>query len=146
MVLVLGAAAHAGMPYLPQIGPPPLRVQPKSSSTAVFKIVEAPAPAVTNSPAILPAGNFPGETNSTAADPLSLASATAPVSLEDTFASSVFTLPTPDLLGLTPQMLATYFHPVQFGTNAALAVPFRVSFLPPVPPDKKSSRAEYIVK
>ena len=61
--------------------------------------------------------------------------------------TSVFALPTPDLLSITPQMLAAYFRPVQFGTNAAALVgPFHVGFMPPQPVPDKSSRAEYIVK
>ena len=55
-------------------------------------------------------------------------------------------MPTPDLLGITPQMLATYFRPIQLGTNSAVPImPFQVIFMPPMPPDK-SSHAEYIVK
>jgi hypothetical protein len=71
----------------------------------------------------------------------------ADTSLEETYRTSIFALPTPDLLGITPQMLATYFRPVQFGTNsAALVGPFHVGFMPPQPAPEKSSRAEYIVK
>jgi hypothetical protein len=149
IVVIVGAAAHAGMPYLPLIGPPPLRLlAAKSPGTAVFKI-EAPVPPVTNSPAVAAAKNFLAETNSasvvTPAVVAPLIGAGAEQSLGETFAGSVFELPTPDLLGLTPQMLATYFHPVQFGTNDAATGPFRVSFLPPLPPDR-SSHAEYNVK
>ena len=82
-----------------------------------------------------------------AAGPLS--GGEADQSLDETFSASIFALPTPDLLGLTPQMLATYFRPVRFGTNAAaLTGPFHVGFMPPLPPPEpdKSSHAEYIVK
>ena len=77
---------------------------------------------------------------------MSFLSASPEQSLGDAFTASVFMLPTPDLLGISPQMLASYFRPVQLGTNyAALTGPFHVTFMPPLPPDK-SSHAEYIVK
>jgi hypothetical protein len=148
-IVVLGAVAHAGLPYLPLIGPPPLRVQATKSPAAAVVKFEAPlAVAVTNLPAVA-AKEFPGTTNSTGgAVPLAAApmlNSSTEESVGETISSSVFTLPTPDLMGITPQMLATYFHPVQFGTNAVLTGPFRVSFLPPLSPEK-SSHAEYIVK
>jgi hypothetical protein len=66
--------------------------------------------------------------------------------LGDAFSASVFSLPAPDLLGISPDMLATYFRPVRTGTNSAeLIGPFHVSFTPPVAPDR-SSHAQYIVK
>jgi hypothetical protein len=66
--------------------------------------------------------------------------------LGDSFTGSVFELPEPDLVGISPEMLALYFHPVLSGTN--LPAPLRhypVSFMPPMPPDKES-RAVYQVK
>lgn len=65
------------------------------------------------------------------------------------FASSIFALPTPDLMGISPEMLTAYFRPVQLGTNVpAFNGPFHVSFLSPLPPGlpDHSSHAEYIVK
>ena len=56
----------------------------------------------------------------------------------------IFQLSTPDLMGITPQMLAAYFSPA--GTNAAVALPFRVGFVPPVAPPGLSSHSEYNVK
>jgi hypothetical protein len=153
-VVVLGAVAHAGMPYLPLIGPPPLRVQAvKSPAAAPVKYEATPALAATNPPVAVEAKDSPAMTNATsltspvAAPPLLPESPDG--SLGDTFASSVLAMPTPDLLGITPQMLATYFHPVRMGTNcAAPAGPFQVIFMPPLPPPPpdKSSHAEYIVK
>jgi len=144
IVVVAGAVTHAGLPYLPQIGPPPLRVLAKSSSAADSKIIAAPAPLVTNLPVVVAATSSSGETNSPGSN-APVVAANANTALEETFTRSVFPLSTPDLLGITPQMLATYFHPIRFGTNAILPGPFRVSFLPPLPPDK-SSHAEYNVK
>lgn len=155
--VALGAVAHASLPYLPLIGPPPLRVQVvKSPPVSVVKFQAKPT---------LPAAKPPlaGAADASAVPALAVTATnvTAPAmpvvfalpvaetpgqSLGDAFSSSVFDLPTPDLLGITPQMLATYFRPIHFGTNAAvLAGPFHVSFVPPLPPDK-SSHAEYIVK
>lgn len=154
IVLALGAAAHAGLPYLPLIGPPPLRVQAVNNPAAavIGKIETLSAPAPTNSPAALEAKVFPGLTNAAGGDTIlagagPLISPGADQSLGESFSTSVFALPTPDLLSITPQMLATYFRPVQFGTNAAALVgPFHVGFMPPQPVPEKSSRAEYIVK
>jgi hypothetical protein len=151
-VVALGAVAHAGLPYLPLIGPPPLRVQAaKSPVVSVVQFEAQPAVAVTNSnpPPVVVSKEFPGTTNATggnvAATPLPMVASTPEESLGQTINSSVFALSTPELMGITPQMLATYFHPVQIGTNTALTGPFRISFLPPVTPEK-SSHAEYIIK
>jgi hypothetical protein len=157
IVVALGAVAHAGMPYLPLIGPPPLRVQVlKNPNAAVIGKIEALSAAVpTNTLAAIAAKVFPGTTNATGGDAGTgfiagsgpLLSTGTDKSLEETFSASVLALPTPDLLSITPQMLATYFRPVQFGTNsAALVGPFHVGFMPPQPVPEKSSRAEYIVK
>jgi hypothetical protein len=150
IVVVLGAAAHAGMPYLPLIGPPPLRMlATKNPHTAVIIKLEAiPTATSTNTLADVEAKVLAGMTNAAttfyaASDPS--AGAPANPSLEQTYGTSVFALPTPDLLSITPQMLATYFRPVQFGTNAAVVGPFHVGFMPPLPP-VKPSHAEYIVK
>jgi len=165
--VVLGAATHAGMPYLPQIGPPPLRVAVvKSPPSGLAKLMETPAVVATNSPSIADANNSSSGTNTAnLTGPLGsiLPVAPAPFVIEtpdqalgDTFAASVFPLPTPDLLGISPQMLASYFRPVQGGTNFyAPNGPFRVMFMPPMPPmppllppvvPDTSSHAEYILK
>jgi hypothetical protein len=62
-----------------------------------------------------------------------------------TTAAPIMQLSTPDLMGITPEMLATYFHPNAAGTNAvAVPVPFRVGFVPPLAPP--SSHSEYNLK
>jgi hypothetical protein len=153
LILALGVVAHASLPYLPLVGPPPLRLLASKKPHAAVVKIEALAVAASNTVAAVEAKAFPAATNSPGA---SLVADTGPFNglaadrtLEDTFSASVFALPTPDLLSLTPQMLATYFHPVELGTNFPLATgPFHVSFMPPLPPPEpvKSSRAEYIVK
>jgi len=158
IVVALGAVAHAAMPYLPLIGPPPMRVQKiKSPAIAAVKFQEIKHPdlAATNPPLASGSKTFPADTNAInaantvipwIAGLLTGASQEADKPLGDTFTASVFELPTPDLLGISPQMLATYFRPVKSGTNsAALMGMFPLSFVPPLPPDK-SSHAEYIVK
>ena len=156
IVIALGAVAHAGLPYLPLTGPPPLRMlASKKPDAAVVKIEMPPAAASTNLLAAVEAKAFPGTTNATGGDAAAaVIAASGPLNgmnanpaLEETFSTSVFARPMPDLLSITPQMLATYFHPVEFGTNAAgLAGPFQVGFMPPLPAPDKSSHAEYIVK
>lgn len=153
-MVALGIAAHAAVPYLPMIGPPALRVQViKSPATGVVKYEgtkansilatnlaaagskEAPA-AGNDSTNLAAGGRAPGSGSAEDGDrPLS-----------DTFSSTIFALPTPDLLGINPQMLAAYLLPVQYGTNTARPEGMLpLSFIPPLPPDK-SSRAEYNVK
>ena len=152
IVVALGAAAHASLPYLPLIGPPPLRVQAVRSPVAIAETKVADV-AVSNNPVAVTQTNKASTTNAetsgvadnAVAPAATLAVPSADPTVEDAFTGSVFAMPTPDLLGITPQMLATYFHPVQFGTNAVLTGPFRVSFLPPLPPEK-SSHADYIIK
>jgi hypothetical protein len=159
IVVVLGAVAHAGLPYLPLVGPPPLRLlaMKNPQRAVVIKLEIPPTVAPTNTPGVVEAKVFPGTTNATSTDAVpAYFAASGPLiggeanqSLEDTFRASIFALPTPDMLSITPQMLATYFRPVQFGTNdGALTGPFHVGFMPPLPlPEpEKSSRAEYIVK
>jgi hypothetical protein len=153
-VVALGAVAHASMPYLPRIGPPPLRVQAvKTPAAAIVKSEATPVLPPASQPAVAEARLAPVVTNFPDLTKPAVAVVSAPPipegpdrSLGDTFTSSVFPMPAPDLLGITPQMLATYFHPVQLGTNSAAPTgPFQVIFMPPLPPDK-SSHAEYIVK
>jgi hypothetical protein len=141
--LVLGAVAHGSLPYLPLLGPPPLRLQAVKSPppNRVVKFVGSP---VTNLAAIemkLPAGS----TNPASVSPEKPALISLPdtdKALGDTFSATVFALPTPDLLGISPQMLATYFRPVQRGTNIVPVGLLPITFMPPLPPDK-ASHAEY---
>jgi hypothetical protein len=155
-LVVLGAVAHAGIPYLPQIGPPPLRMAVvKSPPSGVVKLMETPAVVATNPPSIADARNSSSDTNAVNLTALPMSPTpfvieTPDQTLGDTFAASVFPLPTPDLLGISPGMLASYFHPVQGGTN--FSGPLRVIFMPPMPPllpplvPDTSSHAEYILK
>jgi hypothetical protein len=156
IVVALGAVAHASLPYLPLIGPPPLRVQVvKSPSATAVEFLAKPAGPASRSPlaaatsiSSVPAMAMAATNVMGPAIPAGFVPQVAEnpeQSLGDAFSTSVFPLPTPDLLGITPQMLASYFRPVQSGTNFTFVGPFHVSFVPPLPPDK-SSHAEYIVK
>jgi hypothetical protein len=148
--LVLGAVAHASLPYLSVVGPPPLRFQARVHHAAP-KLAAADLVA-TNSPLTLaqtklsPAATaLPlAATNGTAVTSSVAPGLDAVPAVGGALSQTVLALPTPDLLGITPQMLAFYFHPVQTGTNAT-SFAFPISFTPPTPPDK-SSQAEYIVK
>ncbi len=143
VVVVPGAAAQAGLPYLPLLGPPPLRIQViRSPVAAVTKPLAVATPSrATNAPALAGNTNLPA-LSQTVATPAPLMPVASPSGNDA--APPVFELPTPELLGITPQMLATYFRPVQ-GTNAFVATTFPISFMPPLPPEK-SSHAEYNVK
>lgn len=151
IVVACGAAARAAMPYLPLIGPPPLRFQTvRTPAATVVKFTATPALTATNPMVATRAPASPGPTNSTIAGrPATSGSLIGPdtnQALGDNSSASVFALPTPDLLGISPQALAAYFRPVQWGTNVLAPVGLLpVSFMPPVPPDK-SSHAEYNVK
>lgn len=152
--LLTACAVPAGPPYLPLIGPAPLRLQPIVSHSATASWKQVPGPSMTsatNTAALAEtAVTTVAGTNAASPSMISLAGNSphpgdAQV-LGDSFAASVFSLPAPDLLGISPEMLATYFHPVQLGTNAVGVLgPFHVSFTPPVAPDN-SSHASYIVK
>ena len=161
--VALGAVAHAAVPYLPLIGPPPMRVQViKSPATAMVKFLATSTVPNTNTAGLTESAAIVVPTNTahssvSTGSPLQISAASAPAIfpsvpesvMGDTFSGTVFAMPTPDLLGISPQMLATYFHPVQIGTNPLLvAAPFHVTFIPPLPPpaEDHSSHAEYIVK
>ena len=155
LALGLGAVAHAGLGYLPLVGPPPLRlVAPKSPVTVVEPLALS---ADTNMAAELAtnesdrflaasAAALAGQTNSTD-DVVPIALGAGNVS-DDPFAPAMFALAPPDLLNITPQMLAAFFHPVARSTNvdAVVAVPMPVMFMPPAIKSPPSSHAEYIVK
>ncbi|MGA2246156.1 MAG: hypothetical protein ABSH48_14255 [Verrucomicrobiota bacterium] len=154
IVVALGAATHAAMPYLPLIGPPALRLQKVNSPAAgVVQFQASPvSPLSATNPLTAMASQGLLQTGAATNDAAALAAIQSPPgegtegSLSDTFAAPILEMPTPDLLGISPQMLATYFLPVSHGTNsAALTGTFPLSFMPPLPPDK-SSKAEYIVK
>jgi len=148
--LVLGAVAHGSLPYLPLLGPPPLRIQAVKRPPPNNAVVKFVGSTVTNLAAMaaieakLPAGS----TNPAIVGPSKPALISIPdtdKALGDTFSATVFALPTPNLLGISPEMLATYFRPVQRGTNIVPMGLLPITFMPPLPPDK-SSHAEYNVK
>ena len=144
-VVAFGAMAHAAIPYLPLVGPPPLRILAvKRPVAADVKVAPAPALTVTNPPVVTAATNSIGTGSSAILGPV-LGPETNK-SLAGAFSASVFELPTPDLVGISPQALAAYFRPISHDTNSVVPIGLiPVSFVPPVPPDK-SSHAEYNVK
>jgi hypothetical protein len=63
-----------------------------------------------------------------------------------TAAPSILELPTPDLVGISPEMLASYFRAITRGTNSPVLIgTVPLSFVPPLPAEK-SSQATYNVK
>lgn len=155
IVVAFGAMSRAAVPYLPIVGPAPLRFQvAKKPAGKVVKFETGMGTPLVASNNLVSAGQGnPGNSTNTAVPELAAilkpAGTNAPDSertLGDSFTGSVFELPEPDLVGISPEMLALYFHPVLSGTN--LPAPLRhypVSFMPPMPPDKES-RAVYQVK
>jgi len=154
VALGLGAVAHAGLGYLTLAGPPPLRMVPAKNPASVVVPIDLSADtnmaaklADNESEKLLATGNvaLAGQTNSTD-DVLPIALGAGNVS-DDPFAPAVFALAPPDLMNITPQMLAAFFHPVT-RTNAVAeaAIPMPVMFMPPSTKPPPSSHAEYIVK
>ena len=157
LMLAVGVAsvARAGIAYLPLTGPPALRVLAVKSQKPMpaMKIeisTNTVAAADTNCPDIKAFNTNTTETvvSSAGGSPTPTTIVMGPENpLEVPNGASIFTLPSQNTLGITPQMLATYFHPTGFGTNgAAVAVPFPVGFIPPFAQPDKSSHAEYIIK
>jgi hypothetical protein len=151
----LAAAAHAGLGYLPLVGPPPLRlltVKPPTLAAPVNLSTDTNLAAVlaATDTIKLPASNTVaafGQTNSTD-DVLSIALG-AGLGVDDPTGPAIFGMASPDFLNITPEILATYFHPVAHATNAVpgLVVPAPVIFMPPqIKSQNPSSHAEYIVK
>ena len=150
-LMALGMVAQAGLPYLPLTGPVPMRVL--AARSPAHSIVKFASQANTNGAAENAAATlFSTNTNQTAAiNPVeptqSLAGFASGDKNPDTVDSAIFTLTTPDLLGISPQALAVYFHPVQRGTNIVVPDGLQpISFVPPLPLAQKSSQAEYRVK
>jgi hypothetical protein len=144
MVVVLGTVAHGSLPYLPLIGPPPLRIQTvKAPAEAGLHLAGGQATNLT-AVAARDATNVTGVATSLAVS----GAGGADKSLGDAFSATIFQMPTPDLMGISPQMLATYFLPVMQGTNTVPAGLVPISFMAPLPSEKpvKSSHAEYKVK
>jgi hypothetical protein len=161
-VLAAGVAtiARASLTYLPLTGPAPLRVAMVKTSVqpAEPKIAfVTPLPAHdTNSPAAVEnciADTNPVVISSRPSDdesklPPIVIGADNPLQVPGTSGAngaSIMQLATPDLMGITPEMLATYFRPNAASTNAVVVpVPFRVGFVPPLAP--ASSHSEYNIK
>ena len=148
VMVMIGIAAHAGLPYLPIAGPPAMRVEPKKIAAPV--VAEAPAAkAPTNLPPVLQtlatATNAPAEETNAPVEMLAM-----PDSATDhTFVSPGFTAAGQGMAGITPQMLANYFRPVTIGTNnGVIGGMLPIGFVPPFTPTEThaDSRAEYIVK
>jgi len=152
--------ARAGLSYLPLTGPASMRV------AIVKSPVQPPEPKIvfvaalpahdTNSPAAVE--NCVADTNPIviSSKPSDDDSKLPPIVLGADNAlqipgpapangPSMMQLATPVLMGITPEMLATYFQPNATGTNALVVpVPFRVGFVPPLA--TPSSHSEYNVK
>lgn len=158
LILGIGMAsmARAGIAYLPLTGPPALRVLAMRSPQAAqavpaVKMVESAKVTDTN---CLDIKAFNTNTTATVVNATEGFGPTLPGlvlgpnnPLDVPNGASIFMLPAPDTLGMTPQILATYFQPLVVGTNGtAVAAPFRVGFIPPLPEPDKSSHAEYIIK
>jgi hypothetical protein len=167
LILALGTAsmAQAGGAYLPLTGPPAMRVlavkSPKLTpmmAVSAMKIETSTnlAAADTNCLDIKAFNTNTTETVVSSAGgnsgagygPTLPAIVMSPGNpLEVPNGASMFTLPSQDTMGITPQILATYFQPMVLDTNgAAIAVPVRVGFIPPFAQPDKSSHAEYIIK
>ncbi len=152
-LLAIGFAtfARAGMAYLPLTGPLPMRVLAVKTPPPLPEVNATPLAAHDpNSPAAVE--NCVAETNpivitSTPGDTLPPIVMSGRTALEHPFGPPIYELATPELMGITPQMLATYFRPVGVNTNGpAVVFPFHVGFVPPVAPAEHSSHSEYNVK
>lgn len=146
-MVMIGIAAHAGLPYLPLVGPPPMRVEAKKIPPAPV-VAEVAVKAPTNIPPVLKtlavATNAPEETN-VPVDILAMPSGP----LDQTFVSPGVGLTGQGMTGITPQMLASYFRPVVVGTNTGvIGGMLPMGFVPPftVMQPHADSHAEYIVK
>lgn len=153
---VVATVARAGIPYLPLTGPPALRMLAMKSSKPLSAMTITTSTQVTatdtNCPDIKPFNTNTTETVVNSAGGYG-PNYTGPIAmgpdnpLDVPNGTSMFPLPSPDGLGITPQILATYFQPLVLETNGmAVPAPFRIGFIPPFAQPDKSSHAEYIVK
>ena len=146
-LLSVSLAFASDDPYLPKVGPVPLRFQRGAGQavasgtradgcpcegTAVQAVVTPiePAPIPTVTPVPIP------ETHVTAESP-ALISSSVPVANPVPVQTSAT-----DLLSVNPQMFVDYFKPAPGNTNAVIAIPVPVGFVPPLPP-AAGSRAAY---
>lgn len=171
--LAMVAMAATAEPYLPALGPVPLRFVVKSPPP-VADVASATAPAVTESSITVSVSASAGSSNAipavAAAEVLPAAATNGSATLAEVevpkvesplaeVSASAKTPPVfqapesydfiPALPGMTPQALAEYFQPVPNRTNAsgaAVALPLTASFIPPVPQTQLSSRATYKIQ
>jgi len=162
LILAVGVAsvARAGIAYLPLTGPPALRML-TMKSPKLTPMIAVPAMKIelstnlatgdSNCPDIKALNtNMTATVVNSAGDyaptlPILVMGPDNPLGVPN--GASIFNLPAQDTMGITPQILATYFQPMISGTNGtAVAGPFRVGFIPPFAQPDKSSHAEYIVK
>ena len=158
LAVAVASAARAGTAYLPRTGPPALRMlavkSPKVASVMTTQISTNLAAGDTNCPDIRALNTNTTETVVGSAGFSPNFGGTLPAitmgpgnPLEAPNGASVFALPSQDTMGMTPQLLATYFQPLVLGTNGtAVAAPFRVGFIPPLAEPEKSSHSAYIIK
>ena len=158
MAVSIATVARAGMAYLPLTGPPAMRLQVVKTSKLTPPASNVAKPAATSSASGILTTNSACDTNSPefAGGNTNAAGAAKLVPISIGAANpleipapgvEIYTMAAPDFLGVTPEMLTTYFQPLAGGTNAAAVTgPFRIGFIPPLAPPDKSSHAEYIVK
>lgn len=148
-MVMIGIAAHAGLPYLPLAGPPAMRLEPKKIPTAPVVVATTAIKAPTNLPPVLKTLTMTtnvseGETN-LPVEIVGMPGGTA----DQTFVTPGFTVTGQGMGSITPQMLATYFRPVTIGTNTGvIGGMLPIGFVPPFtrPETHADSHAEYIVK
>lgn len=154
VVIVFGIAAHAALPYLPIVGAPAMRMlTARDAHFANIVKLDATGDKSTNnqladleSAALSGTNLLQGETvNHLAESPLPVIQIGAGTELEGTLGTSIFTLATPDLMGVTPQMLAVYLQR-GIGTNTAQPGLGRIGFMPPGGWKEKANQAEEKVK
>jgi hypothetical protein len=163
LILAVGvaSAARAGTAYLPRTGPPALRML-AVKSPKLTPMIAAPAmnstnlaTGDTNCPEIRALNTNTTETVvGSAGGSMPNYGGILPAitmgpgnPLEGPNGASAFALPAQNTMGMTPQILATYFQPLVTDTNGtAVAAPFRVGFIPPLAEPDKSSHSAYIIK
>jgi hypothetical protein len=144
--IALGTIAQAATPYLPLVGPPPMRFQ-------VVKSLAKPTVALAPATPLISTNQSPTDVgpkllgdNNSAKDPNTGSASASDPSSTKRAAPSIFELPTPDLVGISPETLASYFRAISRGTNSPVIIgTFPLSFVPPLPAEK-SSQATYNVK
>jgi hypothetical protein len=152
LMVTFGIMAHAGLPYLPLVGPPALRLMVAKDPHAAVVPLNAESTNSANSLAAIEVSALNGGTNSLT-DPTNSLADTLPLigvgtfnSFTEKFGTPILNIASPEFLNITPQMLAAYFGPVAWGTNGGFVGPFPAGFVPPFAQREHSSHAEYQVK